>query len=478
VRTAALLLPVFLVALLPRALGVGDRSFWLDEAETMEAALAEDVGALHERVATVEIGKGPGYYLMLRAWSRVFGTGEVSLRLPSVLLGALAAAFAALWALWLWREERRSAHLPALFTGLIVALHPFLVHVSRDARSYALSHAALFLAGALTVPAFLGVRSRGVRVAAGAGVAAFAALGVSSHLYGVFLVAGLLLACGLLVREDGPALRRLLLVAAGFAALIALQAPLTLRQLEFRAMAGGVEQGITLRDAAHSLLQVAGEKPAGVVLVLLGAASAVLGRRLRAVRFSVVLLGAPLLAALAIEFLVRPVLVHGAARYLAASGGALALLCGGLLARTTAVRAAGALAVVAVLVFGVVSARAFEKEYSEDWRRVAATLREDRREGDVVICHRPWVERPLRLYYDGELLGRLPYEELQGRTVPRVEDLRFHAQPVGRVYLVWSHAGDFEGAPRTYFEKGLGPAREVHSQFAIKVYRFDPFRTR
>ena len=94
----------------------------------------------------------------------------------------LAAVAVALWGALLYRRAR-----PGILAGLAVALHPQLVSLSREVRSYSFSHMLLFLAGALAAIAYVSsawalgralVRDRGRVVAFLAGLAILRALAI------------------------------------------------------------------------------------------------------------------------------------------------------------------------------------------------------------------------------------------------------------------------------------------------------------
>jgi mannosyltransferase len=113
----------------------------------------------------------------LAAWTRVAGTSEIALRVPSALAGALAAALAALVAGWV-------AGAPAAaWAGAFVALSPIFTLASREAVPEAPLLLLLLLALALFVRASQGGRD-GTSTALGlvlgllasAGIPAFAAV--------------------------------------------------------------------------------------------------------------------------------------------------------------------------------------------------------------------------------------------------------------------------------------------------------------
>ena len=74
----------------------------------------------------------PLYYVGLHLWMRLAGDGELAVRLPSILAGALLVplvyALARAWA----------PGAPAVLASLLVAVNPFLLWHSQDARMYTL----------------------------------------------------------------------------------------------------------------------------------------------------------------------------------------------------------------------------------------------------------------------------------------------------------------------------------------------------
>ena len=127
------------VAALLRFLTLGTQSYWYDEAITVEL-VQRPFHAMLGAVPTSE-STPPLYYVLAWIWSRMLGTGETGLRSLSAVLGTLTvpATYAGAQAL----VSRRSA----LFAAALVAVSPFLVWYSQEARAYAL----LVLLGALSL---------------------------------------------------------------------------------------------------------------------------------------------------------------------------------------------------------------------------------------------------------------------------------------------------------------------------------------
>jgi hypothetical protein len=110
-------------------------SLWLDETGTfwiIRGSLAE---VFHR--ALEFHGQSPLYPLVLWVWTRLFGTGEIALRLPSII-GAGAAA-------WFCHRIglRLAGRTEALLATCIFVLLPPVAFAAGDARPYALALAAL-----------------------------------------------------------------------------------------------------------------------------------------------------------------------------------------------------------------------------------------------------------------------------------------------------------------------------------------------
>jgi mannosyltransferase len=177
-RSAATLLPIVALTLLGAALRfptLERQSYWLDElvtASLLDRGLGDVLREIPRTEATPFV-----YYVVAWAWGSLFGLGEVGLRSLSALAGTAMVPVA----------YGAGAVLVSRRTGLaaaaLVAVNPFLVWYSQEARSYAL----LALVGAGSVVAFgLALRGNGRSLAAWAAVSAVA---IATHYFAVFLVA-------------------------------------------------------------------------------------------------------------------------------------------------------------------------------------------------------------------------------------------------------------------------------------------------
>jgi hypothetical protein len=182
---------------------LGLQSFWYDEAFTPVHVLHPSLWATLRSVVHSE-NTPPLWYLLAWVDSRILGTGEVALRLPSALAGIATVPVA--WAIGRELAGRRAA----LACAALVALNPLLVWYSQEARAYAL----FVLMAALAMLCFL----RAERDPTPRRMAAFAltgALALLSHYFAVFLL--IPMALWLLYT---PRTRRAALPAAGALAIV------------------------------------------------------------------------------------------------------------------------------------------------------------------------------------------------------------------------------------------------------------------
>jgi 4-amino-4-deoxy-L-arabinose transferase-like glycosyltransferase len=190
------------------------QSFWYDEAFTPVHVLHPSLGATLHSVARTE-NTPPLWYVIAWVFERLFGDGEVALRLPSAFAGI--ALVPACWALGAELSSRRTAvGLAALAT-----FGPLFVWYSQEARAYELF--ALFAAVAMLCCARAEREPTTRRLAM---LAATGALALLTQYFAVFLLAPMAL---WLVLADsgrrGERVRKLAaigVVAAVGAALIAL----------------------------------------------------------------------------------------------------------------------------------------------------------------------------------------------------------------------------------------------------------------
>jgi hypothetical protein len=365
---------------------LSSQSLWLDEVLTAQLARG-NLGDLFHRVAEQEANP-PVFYLAEWVWTRIAGTGELALRLPSALCGIALVPVA--YAI----GRRLGSARAGTALAALVAVHPLLVYYSQEARGYA----AVTLACAVGFLYFLRA-IEGERGSLGWAVASAVALGI--HYFAIFPIA--IEAVILLSRRGRAALPALAGVAVVGAGLL----PLIVQQLDGthgENVTGGAALGPRIRAALTSW--AVGERGAVIeglqylagALLVAGAVLVVVRRDRRALLPAAVGLGgAALMVVIGADYLnnrnTLPVLVivlaipalgYAAGRAGAALGVAA---CAALLAAT----------------IGVLTDPAHARE---DWRGVA----EATRGADAVIVAPPFNATPMRWYAPG-------LQPTQGATV-------------------------------------------------------------
>jgi mannosyltransferase len=153
------------------------QSFWYDEAFTPVHVLHPSLWATLRSVSHTE-NSPPLWYLLAWMDSRVLGTGEIALRLPSALAGIATVPLA--WAIGRELASRRAG----IVCAALVAVNPLFIWYSQEARAYGL----FVFVSALAMLCFL----RALREPSGRRMALFAltaALALLTHYFAVFLLA-------------------------------------------------------------------------------------------------------------------------------------------------------------------------------------------------------------------------------------------------------------------------------------------------
>ena len=182
------------------------QSFWYDEAFTPVHVLHPSLWATLRSVVHTE-NTPPLWYVIAWADSRVLGTGEVALRLPSALAGIATVPVA-----WAIGRELTGRRVTAIATAMLVAVNPLLVWYSQEARAYGL----FVLLAAVAMLCFL----RALRQPTPGRMAAFAlsgSLALLSHYFAVFLLIPMVIWLAWV-----PTRRRAALPAIGALALVGL----------------------------------------------------------------------------------------------------------------------------------------------------------------------------------------------------------------------------------------------------------------
>jgi mannosyltransferase len=172
-RRALLGLVVLAAAL--RFWRIGHQSFWLDEVFTA-GLVNEDLWGMLKGVRETE-STPHLYYLLAWIWAKVAGDGEAALRSLSALFGiaTVPVAYAAARELF--------APAAAVVAAALVAVNPWFVWYSQEARAYAL----LMLLATASLLFFLRALRTGERRDLGFW-ALFSALALLAHYFAAFLV--------------------------------------------------------------------------------------------------------------------------------------------------------------------------------------------------------------------------------------------------------------------------------------------------
>jgi mannosyltransferase len=129
-RTNLALAAIVLVGLALRLYNLGGESLWLDETTS---AMLTRRGPLSIIVERAKHCHAPLYFLILDAWAALFGRGEFALRLPSAIFGITAIP-------WLYRlASYVGGRRVGLLAALLLAVSPFHVFYSQEARMYSLA---------------------------------------------------------------------------------------------------------------------------------------------------------------------------------------------------------------------------------------------------------------------------------------------------------------------------------------------------
>ena len=128
---------LLLVALVLRIYGLGVQSIWIDEAYSLRISAVNLAEIIRD---TARDNHPPLYYLLLAGWMRVGPTTETWARLLSALLGVLLVGI-----LYLVSRNLAPPPVPNLAAGLL-ALSPFAIWHSQDARMYLLLLVLAYLA--------------------------------------------------------------------------------------------------------------------------------------------------------------------------------------------------------------------------------------------------------------------------------------------------------------------------------------------
>lgn len=176
IRTIFAVLAWTVFGLALRVASLNSRGLWLDEAITVKQASRAFLRVIQKLATGVH---PPLYHITMHFWLKAFGTSEVALRSFSVIVGVIAIPVA------FWAASRIYDRRTGFIAAGLVALSPFHIWYSQEARMYAL----LFLGGLLST-AFLVLAVRENRRHLWVGYLVFTTVGLFTHYFFLFLMMG------------------------------------------------------------------------------------------------------------------------------------------------------------------------------------------------------------------------------------------------------------------------------------------------
>lgn len=210
-RDVQVLVAITLFAAAIRFATLNVQSVWLDESATIVLVHRGFSGMLSHLSASESAP--PLYYILVWAWTKVFGAGTVGFRSFSALVGTITVPV-------VYAAGRRVSARTGLWAAAIAACSPAMYYYSQEARAYALL--ILFSAAAFAVWQRAMQEPTGRRLALWSG---FSILALLSHYFAVFMFLPQAL---LLIRRAG--LRRTWAACGAFVVVGAALAPLAAAQ--------------------------------------------------------------------------------------------------------------------------------------------------------------------------------------------------------------------------------------------------------
>lgn len=119
---------ILIVALVIRLMSL-NQSLWLDEAINVLAAKNLDFISFVTRYPIADFHP-PGYFAILWGWTKIFGTSEIAVRMPSILFGV-----GTVWLTHLIGKKLFNLNT-GILAALFLALAPLHIYYSQEARMY------------------------------------------------------------------------------------------------------------------------------------------------------------------------------------------------------------------------------------------------------------------------------------------------------------------------------------------------------
>ncbi len=126
-----ILIIVVLVGAFFRIYNLNEQSLWLDEGVTYYNSSGENLGEVWTKTSNLDQSP-PGFYFLMHGVLKLFGENEFVFRLIPVMFGLLSIVFLYLLLSAMFNEET------ALFAAFLLAINPFHIGFSMEARMYVL----------------------------------------------------------------------------------------------------------------------------------------------------------------------------------------------------------------------------------------------------------------------------------------------------------------------------------------------------
>lgn len=444
-RAVLLLLTLIVVAgLLVRVVGLGRESLWWDEGASLRLARMP-VGAMMRALAADDFSP-PLYYLLLHGWIGVFGESDAAMRLLSALFGAAAVGVMYLLG------ARLLNRAGALMAAALVALAPFQVAYSQEARGYSL----MMLLGLGAMYYFVRLLEEPSRAAV-AGYWLCSLLLIYTHVCGLFIVATQA-ACYLALwwaRRPRAGIGPMPWIGLHVGLALAYAPSLWL----IAARAGDMD-GFWIAPAGVGAMKVSLIQFAGAPLMLGlfallsgvgvltafwpgGAARGRLG--VTAVALPVVWLVGPMVLCFIASRVGRPIYVT---RYLIPASAGLYLMAAGGVAWLAVRPAVGAL--VGLLAAGISAHALYAYQtttHGEPWRQLAQYVEEHAQPGDLVLFNAELALDPLFAHYATrrDLKCQVVAGDVEEVTPANVDEVLRETEGHGRIWLVLCRSVDPNG---------------------------------
>jgi uncharacterized membrane protein len=406
-RSHWLLFGIIALAVLLRAYGLTREGLWLDEARTIDFSNGGFA------ILCSDWTQGPLFLILIRIVRDLAGTSELTLRFLPMIFGTLCVP--AIYHLGKRAVDKNTALIAALF----MAVNPFAIHYSQDARPY-----TLFLLGSLVALNYSLKLAHEFRWPDVLGFAISVAAALYTHPFGVFLLPVLLIGFLSYWKENLSANRsrclRGFLIAAAASALLFIPQVIRLSALFLRkTTTGTVARWITVPNI-HDLLgaivnyfMMPRLAYAVIVIILLGLLLGYSHRRKPGASF--VLIGSLAFCCLILPWLVSvaitPIFV---VRYTIPALSAFILsLAWALSSFRNKVRVP---IIGLLLLITVWPLYGYYTEVDKDpWRETAQILQEKIRAGDVIVGNIWYLRFPLGFYFH-------PADSIRLVTPPREND--------------------------------------------------------